>query len=207
MKKIYVGMAADMIHHGHINIIEEAAKLGEVTVGLLTDRAVASYKRLPYLSYEEREIVVKSLKGVAFVVPQETLDYRPNLEKLKPDIVVHGDDWKTGVQSKVRNQVIDTMRKWGGKLIEVPYTPNVSSTILNKEVKALGTTPDRRRAQLRRLIHSKDLVRVLETHSGLSSLIVEHLEVETKNGKKALMLCGLVRLQTAVIRVNQISKQ
>ena len=183
MKKVYVGMSADMIHHGHINIINEAAKLGEVTVGLLTDKAVASYKRLPYLKYDEREAVVAGLKGVLKVVPQETLDYRPNLEAIKPDIVVHGDDWKSGVQAKVRDQVVETLAQWGGKLIDVPYTAGISSTQLNKAVKSQGTTADRRRAQFKRLVHSKNIVRVLETHSGISSLIAENLEVDV-NGQK-----------------------
>lgn len=183
MASVYVGMSADMIHHGHVNIINEAAKYGEVTVGLLTDKAIASYKRLPYLTYEEREAVVLGLKGVAAVVRQETLDYRPNLEALKPDIVVHGDDWKTGVQSKVRDQVIDTLAQWGGKLIDVPYTPGISSTKLNNTIKSQGTTPDRRRAQFKRLVNSKDIVRIIETHSGISSLIAENLEVDV-NGQK-----------------------
>ena len=172
-----------MIHHGHINIINEAAQYGDVTVGLLTDKAIASYKRLPYLTYEEREAVVIALKGVTRVVPQETLDYRPNLEAIKPDIVVHGDDWKTGVQSKVRDQVIDTLSKWGGKLIDVPYTQGISSTKLNKTIKSQGTTPDRRRAQFKRLVNSKEIVRIIETHSGISSLIAENLEVDV-NGQK-----------------------
>jgi phosphoenolpyruvate phosphomutase / 2-hydroxyethylphosphonate cytidylyltransferase len=183
MIEVYVGMSADMIHHGHINIINEAAKLGEVTVGLLTDKAIASYKRLPYLTYEEREAVVVGLRGVVKVVPQETLDYRPNLKALKPDVVVHGDDWKSGVQSKVRDQVIETLAQWGGKLVDVPYTSGISSTKLNKAVKAQGTTADRRRAQFKRLVNSKDIVRVLETHSGISSLIAENLEVDV-NGQK-----------------------
>jgi len=183
MTTVYVGMSADLIHHGHINIISEAAKYGDVTVGLLTDKAIASYKRLPYLTYEEREAVVIGLKGVAKIVRQETLDYRPNLETLKPDIVVHGDDWKSGVQSKVREQVIETMAQWGGKLIDIPYTSGISSTNLNKAVKSQGTTADRRRAQFRRLVQSKDIVRVLETHSGLSSLIAENLQVNV-NGQK-----------------------
>ena len=178
-------MSADFLHHGHINLINEAAKLGDLTVGLLTDKAVASYKRLPYLDYDERKAVVEALKGVRKVVPQETLDYRPNLEALKPDIVVHGDDWQNGVQSQVRQQVIDKMAEWGGKLVEVPYTPNISSTQINKSLKLQGTTSDRRRAQLKRLLSSKKLVRVMETHSGLSSLIVENLEVAVGDVKKS----------------------
>lgn len=147
-------------------------------MGLLTDKAIASYKRLPYLTYDEREAVVSGLKGVHNVIPQETLDYRPNLEALKPDIVVHGDDWKSGVQSKVRDQVIETLAQWGGKLVDVPYTAGISSTKLNKAVKSQGTTADRRRAQFKRLVHSKEIVRVIETHSGISSLIAENLEVD-----------------------------
>ena len=116
MKSVYVGMSADVLHNGHINIINAAAKLGEVTVGVLTDAAVASYKRLPYLKFEERKTVVEALKNVTRVVPQETLDYRPNLNQYRPDIVVHGDDWLTGVQAKVRQQVIDTSDNGAVKL-------------------------------------------------------------------------------------------
>ena len=97
VKTVYVAMSADIIHPGHLNIIKEAAKLGEVTVGVLTDAAIASYKRLPYMNYEQRAAVVAQLKGVARVVPQERLDYIPNLKKLKPDFVVHGTDWRSGV--------------------------------------------------------------------------------------------------------------
>lgn len=183
MNKVYVGMSADFLHNGHINIINEASKLGNVTVGLLTDAAIASYKRVPYLTFEERFAVVSALKGVSDVVAQDTLDYRPNLGFLKPDFVVHGDDWKTGVQSAVRQNVVDKLKEWGGKVVDVPYTQNVSSTRINNAIRAQGTTPDRRRSQLRRLLSAKNLLRVLETHSGLSSLIVDNLEVDV-NGQK-----------------------
>ncbi len=185
MQNVYVGMSADVLHNGHVNIIKEAAKLGTVTVGVLTDQAVASYKRLPYLTYEERKSVVQALKGVTNVVAQKTLDYRPNLEKYRPDIVVHGDDWKTGVQSKVREQVIETLKKWGGKVVDIPYTPNISSSRVNAAIKAQGTTPDRRRNQLKRLLGARSLIRVLETHSGISSLIAENLEVEVDGQKRS----------------------
>lgn len=178
MAEVYIGMSADLLHHGHINIIEKASQLGDLTVGLLTDQAIASYKRLPFMDYQERFAVVSAIKGVKNVVPQTTLDYRPNLEKLRPDFVVHGDDWKTGVQAEVRDQVVEVLAKWGGRVIDVPYTDGISSTRLNRQLKELGTTPDRRRGQFRRLLDSKPLVRLLETHSGLSSLIAEQLEVE-----------------------------
>ena len=106
-KKVYVGMSADLMHPGHINILKEASKLGEVTVGLLTDKAIASYKRLPFMSFDQRKEVVENIKGVAHVITQDTLDYRPNLEEIKPDFVVHGDDWKEGVQIKTRQHLIN----------------------------------------------------------------------------------------------------
>ncbi len=181
-KVVYVGMSADLVHPGHLNIIREAAKLGEVHIGLLTDKAIASYKRLPYLEYDQRFQVLSAIKGVAEVIPQDTLDYRPNLEKLKPDFVVHGDDWKEGTQRETRQQVIDTLAQWGGQLVEIPYTAGISSTKLNTALKEIGTTPDIRRARLRRLIQSKDIVRIIEAHNGLTGLIVESTKVEV-NGK------------------------
>jgi len=173
-KTVYVAMSADIIHPGHLNIIKEAAKLGDVTVGVLTDAAIASYKRLPYMNYEQRAGVVAALKGVVKVVPQETLDYIPNLKKLKPDFVVHGTDWREGVQAKTRQGVIDTLATWGGQLVEPEYTPGISSTQLNKAIREVGTTPDIRRRRLRRLLNAEPIVRVMEAHSGLSGLIVEN---------------------------------
>jgi len=182
MKKVYVGMSADLIHPGHINIIREAEKLGDVIVGLLTDKAIASYKRLPFMSYDQRKEVIENIKGVSKVVPQDSLDYSGNLEMIKPDFVVHGDDWKEGVQSKTRKQVIDCLSKWGGELIEVLYTQDISSTQLNKALMELGTTSDVRRARLRRLINSRPIVKILEAHNALSALIAENTVVE-RNGK------------------------
>ena len=181
MKRVYVAMSADIIHPGHLNIIKEASKLGDVIVGVLTDAAIASYKRLPYMNYEQRAAVVAQLKGVTEVIPQEQLDYIPNLLKLKPDYVVHGTDWREGVQAKTRQGVIDTLAQWGGKLVEPEYTPGISSTQLNKAIKEVGTTPDIRRARLRRLLNSKPLVRMMDAHSGLSGLIVEQTAVKKNN--------------------------
>lgn len=172
-KVVYVGMSADLIHPGHINVLRAAAKLGDVTVGLLTDSAIASYKRLPHMTFEQRREVVENLKGVETVVAQETLDYVPNLTNLRPDYVVHGDDWQTGIQANVRQRVIDALASWGGELVEVKYTEGISSTQLNAAVKQIGTTPNVRLSRLRRLIKHKDIVRILEAHSGLTGLIVE----------------------------------
>lgn len=180
---MYVGMSADMIHPGHLNIIHEAVKLGSVTVGVLTDAAIASYKRLPYLTYEQRAEIVSNIKGVDRVVPQTTLDYVPNLRELKPDYVVHGDDWKEGVQAKTRQRIIEAMAEWGGQVIDIPYTQGISSTAMNQRLKEIGTTPEIRMKRLRRLIGAKKIVRILESHSGLTGLIIENTCIDV-NGKK-----------------------
>lgn len=182
MKTVYVGMCADLIHPGHINIINEAKKLGKVIVGLLTDEAIASYKRVPLLNYQQRKMIVEGISGVHKIVPQETLDYVPNLKKIKPNYVVHGDDWKTSIQKKTREKVIKVLKEWGGELVEPKYTPDISSTQLINYLLATGVTPDYRRKQLRRLINLKPIVRIIEAHNGLTGLIAEKTSI-VKGGK------------------------
>lgn len=167
-------MSADVIHQGHINIVNEGRKYGEVIIGLLTDEAIATYKRLPILSYEERKTIFENIKGVVEVVPQTTLEYTENLEKLKPDYVVHGDDWRSGVQKIIRDKVVSTLAQWGGELIEVPYTKDVSATSMEKTVRELQNTPDNRRAKLRRMLSLKPFVNVMEASNGLTGLICEN---------------------------------
>jgi phosphoenolpyruvate mutase len=183
-KQAYIGMSADLIHPGHLNILKRATELGEVTIGLLTDRAIASYKRVPYMTFEQRREIVENLKGVTHVVAQETLDYVPNLQTLRPDYVVHGDDWREGVQRETRQRVIDTLAEWGGELVEVPYTAGISSTALQKAIKEVGTTPDIRRSRLRRLLQVKPIVRFLDLHNALSALIIENTVVAMPDGTK-----------------------
>lgn len=180
---VYIGMSADIIHPGHLNIIKVGADHGTVVVGLLTDKAIASYKRLPYMNYDQRKTVVENIKGVSRVIPQDTLDYRPNLLELKPRYVVHGSDWKHGVQKKTREQVIETLKGWGGELIEPEYTEGISSTGLNRSLKEIGTTAQIRLERLRRLLDAKRCIRGIEVHSGLSALIAEKTSVE-KEGKQ-----------------------
>jgi len=177
MKTVYVGMAADYLHAGHINIINEARKYGKVIIGLLTDEAIASYKRVPVTTYEQRKKVVENIKGVVEVVPQYMLDYVDNLRRLKPDYVVHGDDWRDSPQKSTRQRVIDALSEWGGKLIEPPYTKGISSTLLIETQKRIGVTPEHRRRMLRKLIDLKPIVRVIEAHSGLSAIIAEKTKV------------------------------
>jgi phosphoenolpyruvate phosphomutase len=177
-------MSADLVHPGHLNIIKRASALGEVTIGLLTDAAIASYKRLPYMSFEQRKEVVENLKGVDRVVPQETLDYVANLRLYRPDYVVHGDDWREGVQQDVRQAVIEVLAEWDGELVEIPYTKGISSTELNMALKEIGTTPDLRRNKLRRLIQAKPLVRLLEAHNGLTGLIVDNIGIDEPSARR-----------------------
>jgi phosphoenolpyruvate phosphomutase len=179
---VYVGMSADVIHPGHLNILAEAARHGRVVVGLLTDAAIASYKRLPYMEYEVRREILRALRLVDDVVAQETLDYVPNLRRYRPDVVVHGDDWREGVQAQTRQRVIDTLAEWGGRVIEIPYTQGVSSTQFIVAARERGITADVRCKQLRRLLSAKPLLRFMEAHSGLTGLIVEHTKVE-KDGQ------------------------
>ncbi len=180
-KKVYVGLAVDIIHEGHINILKIAKSYGDVTVGLLTDEAIASYKNIPHLDYKRRKIIIQNIKYVKKVIPQNTLDYVPNLNLLKPDFVVHGDDWKKGVQKKTRERVIKALKKWSGKLIEPDYTKNISSTIIKNKILELGSLPQNRVSRLKRLMTSKKIVRILESHNSLTGLIVENLKILKQN--------------------------
>jgi phosphoenolpyruvate mutase len=180
-KKVYVGLAVDIIHEGHINILKTASKYGDVIVGLLTDEAIVSYKNIPHLDYNRRKIVVQNIKYVKKVIPQNTLSYVSNLNLIRPDFVVHGDDWKKGIQKQTRKDVINTLKKWSGKLIEPKYTKNISSTIIKNKILEIGGSPLNRVSKLKRLIASKTMVRILESHNPLTGLIIENLKINKKN--------------------------
>lgn len=170
---MYLGLSGDFLHHGHINILTRAREYGDVTVGLLTDQAIAFRKKIPVLTYEQRREVVSNLAGVVAVVPQDEWDYTKNVLNLKPDFFIHGDDWAQGPELKVRDRVISALDTYGGKLIEVPYTTGVSSGALATSMLSVGATPEVRRASLRRILDSKPLSRFIEAHSPLSALIAE----------------------------------
>ena len=181
-KTVYLGMVGDIMHPGLINIINEGAKYGDVMIGLFTDKAIATHKRLPYLSYEQRKNVIENIKGVSCVVPQDDWSYVPNLVKYKPDFIIHGDDWKEGPSKYLRDEVFKVMESMGGKVIEIPYTKGISASGLKETIDSLGVTPQARLASLRRLITAKPIVRILESHNGLTGLIAEHTSVEV-NGQ------------------------
>ena len=183
-KTVYIGMSADLIHPGHLNVIKKANSLGFVIVGLLTDAAIASYKRMPVMTFDQRLQVIENIKGVGKVVPQETLDYVPNLEHIKPDYVVHGDDWREGPQKHTRQRVIEALAKWDGQLVEVPYTLGISSSQIRATIQEVGMTPELRLKTLRRLLSSKPILRFIELHSGLSALLIENTFVAGPEGRR-----------------------
>ena len=177
-KTIYIGITGDIIHPGIINIIQKASTYGRVIVGLLTDSAIAPHKRIPYLTYDQRKNVIENIKGVSEVIPQKEWSYLPNLQKLRPNYIIHGDDWKTNYLQKIRAEVYAFMNEIGGEVIEIPYTQGIDSDKLLENAKSIGTTPDIRLKSLRVLIESKPIIRILEAHSCLSALIIENLTVQ-----------------------------
>jgi phosphoenolpyruvate phosphomutase / 2-hydroxyethylphosphonate cytidylyltransferase len=184
-KIVYLPMAGDLIHHGHVNVIQEGRKLGRVIVGLMTDKAVASYKRVPIMTFEQRKKVIENISGVDSVIAQDMLDYVPNIKKIKPDYFLHGSDWKTGVQKRARERVISTLEEWDGKLVEPEYTKGISSTDIIKSVFDAGTTVEIRSQSLRRALKNKKLVRIMEAHNGLTARIVENIRVSVGNLSKS----------------------
>ena len=181
-KKVFMSMSTDVIHGGHINIIRKAAALGELTVGVLSDETVASYKRYPLLSCGERMKIVESIQGVAHVIKQEGLSYKTVINELKPDIIVHGDDWRSGIQQPIREETIKLLKSSGGELVEFPYTVNEEYDKIEASARMRLAMPDMRRARLKKLIGMKGLVTAIEAHSGITGLIAEKTTVN-KEGK------------------------
>lgn len=179
-KLAYLPMAVDMIHPGHLNIINIAAALdATVMVGCYSDEAIASYKRLPFMNYEQRKEVIESIKGVDIVVQQRTRDLEENIRKYKPDYVVHGTDWCDGSLSGVRERTIKILQEWNGTLIEPEYTKNISSTVAHIHLKQVGTSPIERSSRLRKLLKVKGFLKAMQVHDALSALTVENARVDT----------------------------
>ena len=179
-KKVFVPMACDLIHEGHINILEKASKYGDVVVGLLTDKAIATYKPLPTLSYEKRKKIILSLKFVNSVYKTTEWDFQSALEELKPEVVIHGDDWKSNNQKQSRKNVIKQIKKWKGRLVEPPYTKGISSSEIKKIVKD-SSSPFLRTQNLSRLIEAKQMIRVIEVHNGITAHIAENSKYKNKS--------------------------
>ena len=184
-KKIYIGLSLDVIHHGHINLINKAKNLGQLTVGLLTDTAIARNKKLPLLNYDQRKKILGSINGVEKIVPQDEWCYSFNILKYKPDIMVHGDDWKNDIDGRqLRNNAKIALKKIGSKLVEIPHTKDISSSSLQKEFFEQSRISHRNGKYLKRLIQSKEITRIIEAHSPLSALIAQNVSYINKNGQK-----------------------
>lgn len=179
-KSVYIAMSTDFLHDGHLNIINKARSLGRVTVGVIADEATAAYKRAPLFETAQRVRIFENLKGIEKVVLQKTVSYAENLFLLKPDYVVHGDDWQTGPLSEVRAEVVEILARWGGQLIDVPYTHALSSQKFLTQIRKTTTTPDLRLKSLKRLLEIKPLVRILEAHNGLTGLLIENTVVPVR---------------------------
>ncbi len=180
VKTIYVPMGADILHSGHLNIIKTAKKYGKVIVGLFTDAAIGEYKRLPLINYKQRLEIMKNIKGVDHIVKQDTWDYSKNLKKIKPDFLIHGDDWKVGIQKQTRSNVLKLLGQWGGKLIEVPYTNENKIKISKNSISEIFFNPNTRVSRLKRLINSKKIVRFIEGHNPITGLLIENLTIDFK---------------------------
>ena len=183
-KTVYIALSADFLHHGHINLINHAKKYGQVIAGLLSDKAIHTKKRIPLLNFNQRKKILENINGIFKVVIQNEWEYANNILKLKPDFMVHGDDWKLEYDQTLRNSTLNALKKVGGKLIEIPYTKNVSSHFLKERIYLEATIPSGRQHMLKRLLTTNKIVRFLETHSPLSAIIAEQALYKNKYGKK-----------------------
>lgn len=177
----YVALRGDLINSGHINILTKASSLGRVIVGLLSDEAIDSYKKGPFLKYEARYEIIKNIQLIDEIVVQNTLDYSENLEKFKPKYVVHGDEWNVGSQQKIREKVIKKLDEWNGELIEIPYTQNAISVDIKDEKLKEKVTSTERLNSLRKLLNEKEYLTFLDTHNPLSALVVENATYKNQN--------------------------
>jgi len=180
-KIVYVPLAVDLLHSAHINILKKAKKYGTVIVGLMTDNAISEYKKVPILNYKERFEILSGVRFIDKIVEQTNWDYSDNIKRYKPDYFIHGDDWKTGIQKKQRAKVIKTLKKYKGKLIEVTFDKNISSTEIKNKIIKFGITSNNRVSRLKRLMNAKGIVRILESHNSLTGLIIENLKLSKKN--------------------------
>ena len=183
MKKIYTCFCTDVIHEGHINIINHAKEYGRVIVGCLSDKEMIRCTKFPTTSEEERMNLYKTIDGVDEVILQDDMLYDDVIEKLHPDYVIHGDNWKEGAESSIRNHVENLLKTYGGQIIDVPYTFNENVKKIDLQLKEKLSMPEYRRKRLKQLIEMRPVVKAMEAHSGLTGLIVEKTVVEGENGK------------------------
>ncbi|MBR3102454.1 MAG: phosphoenolpyruvate mutase [Lachnospiraceae bacterium] len=181
MKTVYTCFCTDIIHEGHLNIINEAQKYGELTVGVLDDKSSVRYNRFPTKSFEERKAMVAAIPGVAKVVTQDEIFYDKVIKELKPDYVIHGDNWKNEPENVIRENVEKLLKEYGGEIIDVPYTYNENVKREDAKIREKLMMPEYRRKRLRQLLKLGQ-VKAIEVHSGLTGLIAEKTVVERDGG-------------------------
>jgi phosphoenolpyruvate mutase len=181
-KLIYIGIASDVLNNGHINILKKAKKMGNVMVGLFSDQAISNFKNLPLLTYEKRFNLISSIKYVNYIVKQDDENYLTNLKKYKPDILIHGNIWRQNNNKSIKKNIIKTLKKWNGKLIEIKYSNSADKDkkFLDK-LSEISNNPEYRVSRLKRMLKAKKIIRLLECSNALSGYIIENLKIKTKN--------------------------
>lgn len=179
MKRVYTCFCTDVIHEGHLNLLRQAAKYGDVYVGVLSDEAMVCFNRFPTISLEERIGIVRDTGLAKEVLVQRDIMYDKVIADLKPDYVIHGDNWRQGPETVIRDNVVANLQKNGGELIEIPYTYNENVKRIDDQMKEKLAMPEFRRKRLRQLIGMRPIVKALEVHSGLTGLIAEKTIVES----------------------------
>ena len=173
MPKVYTCFCTDIIHEGHLNIIREAEKLGELTVGVLPDLQMIRYNRFPTKTTEERMDMIRALPGVKDVIEQDQIMYDDVVHKLRPDYIVHGDNWGDSAMQAIRANIVRLLDEYGGELVEIPYTHNADVEKLDRQMREKLAMPEFRRGRLRKLLNMVPIVKTIEVHSGLTGLIAE----------------------------------
>ncbi len=178
MKTVYACFTTDVIHEGHLNIIRVANTFGRLVVGVMSDKALVRFDRFPTKSEAERIQMIRAVPGVSDVIVQDTVMYDTVIAQLKPDYVIHGDNWLEGPTKAIRDNVKASLDAYGGEIIDVPYTRNESVKLIDEKVRAKLMMPEFRRARLRRMLGLRPIVKALEVHSGLTGLLAEKTVVE-----------------------------
>lgn len=179
-----MSLSADILHYGHLQLMKKAAEMGELIVGVLTDEVIAQYKKPPLVSFEKRVGMVENLNFISKVIKKDTLSYEPIFREFHPDVIVHGDDWKTGGKAKVRLEVMRLLETYGGELVEFPYVRDENINALEERIDHRYAVPEIRRGILKQMIKLKKSIRVLEAHNGLTGLVVENTKVQMEDGEK-----------------------
>ena len=195
-------MGADVINSAHLNIIKHAKKYGKIIIGLFSDEAISEYKSLPIIDYDQRLEIISKINGIYKIIKQETWDYEHNLNKIKPNFLIHGDDWKNGIQKKVRYRVIKQLKKWNGKLVEIPYSNNPKISEIHNKYKNHFFNSGSRVSILKRLIKTKKIVKFIECHNPLTGLMIENLKLNYNNDFRA---CGRSKTQDGWILSSRCS--